>query len=156
MPNLAVSLGKAPIGLAERGLADEGRVALVELMRPLGSPEWVDEAEFDLVTALAGSGPAFVYRFIDALASAAAQLGLPREQADRLALTMVEGAAALAAGSAESPGKLADRVASKGGMTREGLDVLDADGALVGLLEQTLRAARDRGAELAAAARDRP
>ena len=153
MPNLAVALGKAPIALAERGLDEAGRAALVELMRPLGTPEWVGEAEFDLVTALAGSGPAFVYRFIDALAAAAADLGLPREQADRLALAMVDGAAALAAASPDSPGKLADRVASPGGMTREGLDVLDADRALVRLVTETLRAARDRGAELAAAAR---
>jgi pyrroline-5-carboxylate reductase len=153
MPNLAVALGKAPIALAERGLDEAGRAALVELMRPLGMPEWVGEAEFDLVTALAGSGPAFVYRFIDALAAAAADLGLPREQADRLALAMVDGAAALAAASPDSPGMLADRVASPGGMTREGLDVLDADRALVRLVTETLRAARDRGAELAAAAR---
>jgi pyrroline-5-carboxylate reductase len=66
---------------------------------------------------------------------------------------MVEGAAALAAASPDSPGVLADRVASKGGMTREGLDVLDADGALLKLITETLRAARDRGAELAAEAR---
>ena len=153
MPNLAVALGKAPIALAGRGLDEAGRKALIDLMRPLGTPEWVGEAEFDLVTALAGSGPAFVYRFIDALAAAAADLGLPREQADRMALAMVEGAAALAAASPESPGKLADRVASPGGMTREGLDVLDRDRALVALVTETLRAARDRGAELAAAAR---
>lgn len=153
MPNLAVALGKAPIALAERGLDEGARAALVELVRPLGSPEWVGEAEFDLVTALAGSGPAFVYRFIDALAVAAADLGLAREQADRLALAMVEGAAALAAASPDSPGTLADRVASPGGMTREGLDVLDADRALVALVTQTLRAARDKGAALAAEAR---
>ena len=153
MPNLAVALGKAPIALAEHGLDEAGRNALIDLMRPLGTPEWVGEAEFDLVTALAGSGPAFVYRFIDALAAAAANLGLPREQADRMALAMVEGAAALAAASPESPGKLADRVASPGGMTREGLDVLDRGGALTALVTETLRAARDRGAELAAAAR---
>lgn len=156
MPNLAVSLGKAPVALAQRGLDDAGRAALVDLMRPLGTPEWVGEDEFDLVTALAGSGPAFVYRFIDALAGAAAQLGLPREQSDRLALAMVEGAAALAAASPDSPGKLADKVASPGGMTREGLNVLDADGALVALVSETLRAARDRGAELAAEAQESP
>mgnify|MGYP001552382768 CR=1 FL=1 len=155
MPNLAVSLGKAPIGLVERGLNDEGRAALIELMRPLGLPEWVGEADFDLVTALVGSGPAFAYRFIDALAAAAADLGLPREQAERMALAMTEGAAALAVASADSPGELANRVASPGGMTREGLDVLDADGALVKLLAETLRAARDRGAELAVQARNR-
>lgn len=154
MPNLAVALGKAPIALAERGLDEAGRAALRELMQPLGTPEWVGEADFDLVTALAGSGPAFLYRFIDALAAAAAELGLQRDQAGRLALTMVEGAAALAAASADSPGTLADRVASPGGMTREGLDVLDADGALRQLLTETLRAARDRGTELAAQARN--
>ena len=153
MPNLAVALGKAPIALAGQGLDEAGRAALVALMEPLGTPEWVGEAEFDLVTALTGSGPGFVYRFIDALASAAADLGLPREQAERMALAMVEGAAALAAASTESPGKLADRVASPGGMTREGLNVLDADGALVKLVTDTLRAARGRGAELAAEAR---
>lgn len=153
MPNLAVELGKAPVALAERGLDEGARAALFALMKPLGTPEWVGEDVFDLVTALAGSGPGFVYRFIDALAAAAAELGLPREQADRLALAMVEGAAALASASPHDPGELARRVASPGGMTQEGLDVLDRDGALVRLLVSTLRAARDRGAELAAEAR---
>ncbi len=153
MPNLAVALGKAPIALAELGLDEAGRTTLVALLEPLGSPEWVGEAEFDLVTALAGSGPAFVYRFIDALAEAAATLGLPREQAGRMALAMVEGAAALAAAGPHDPAELARRVASPGGTTQKGLDVLDADGALVRLLTATLRAARDRGAELAAEAR---
>lgn len=153
MPNLAVALGKSPVALAESGLDDVGRAEVLALMEPLGTPEWVGEPEFDLVTALAGSGPAFVFRFIDALAAGAAELGLPREQAGRMALAMVEGAAALAAASPHSPGELADRVASPGGMTREGLDVLDAERALERLLTETLRAARDRGAELAAAAR---
>jgi pyrroline-5-carboxylate reductase len=153
MPNLAVALGKSPIALAESGLDAAGRADVLTLMEPLGTPEWVGEAEFDLVTALAGSGPAFTFRFIDALAAAAAGLGLPTDQAGRLALAMVEGSAALAAASSQDPGELADRVASAGGMTREGLDVLDADRALERLLTETLRAARDRGAELAAAAR---
>ena len=153
MPNLAVALGKAPIALAGCGIDEAGRTVLMALMEPLGAPEWVGENEFDLVTALAGSGPGFVYRFIDALAIAAADLGLPREQAQRMALAMVEGAAALAAASTDSSAELADRVASPGGMTREGLNVLDADGALVRLVTETLRAARDKGAELAAQAR---
>lgn len=153
MPNLAVKIGKAPVALTGRGLDEDGRAALVDLMQPLGAPEWVEESAFDLVTALAGSGPGFVYRFIDALAVAAADLGLPREQADRLALATVEGAAALAAASPHSPGELARRVASPGGMTQEGLDVLDRDGALVGLLTECLRATRDRGAQLAEEAR---
>jgi pyrroline-5-carboxylate reductase len=153
MPNLAVAIGKAPIALAQRGLDEAGQAAVLALMQPLGTPEWVGEETFDLVTALAGSGPAFVYRFIDALAAGAAGLGLAREQADRLALAMVEGAAALAAASEDDPGALADRVASPGGTTRAGLNVLDADGALVRLVTATLRAARDRGAEMAVEAR---
>lgn len=153
MPNLSVALGKSPIALAEDGLDDAGRDELLALMQPLGTPEWIGEGDFDLVTALAGSGPAFTFRFIDALASAAAELGLPRAQAERLALATVEGSSALAAVSPHDPAELADRVASPGGMTREGLNVLDAERALQRLLVETLRAARDRGAELAAAAR---
>ena len=154
MPNLAAAIGKSPVALVERGLDDAGRDAVHGLMQPLGAPEWLaGEDLFDLVTALAGSGPAFVYRYIDALAEAAANLGLPRDQADRLAVATVDGAAALAAASPHSPGELARRVASPGGTTQAGLDVLDADKALVRLAEATLRAARDRGAEMAKAAR---
>lgn len=155
MPNLAAAIGKSPIAMFGRGLDDAGRSAMTELMAPLGSPEWLErEDQFDLVTALAGSGPAFVYRFIDALAGGAAALGLDAAQAERLAVAMVEGAALLAAASPHSPAELARRVASPGGTTQKGLDVLDADRALAHLVEATLRAARDRSAEMAAAARD--
>jgi len=148
MPNLAAALGKSPIGLF--GRAGPGGKALVEhLMAPLGQAEWLSgEDRMDLITALGGSGPAFVYRVIETLAAGAAELGLPRAQADRLALAMVEGAAALAAASSVSPGELADRVASPGGTTRAGLDVLDSDGRLAALMRDTLRAARDRSAEM--------
>jgi len=153
MPNLAAALGKSPIGLV--GDADEdGRAQVDVLMVPLGQAEWLSgEDQMDLITALAGSGPAFVYRVIDSLAAGAAALGLPRDQADRLALSMVEGAAALAAASPNSPGELADRVASPGGTTRAGLNVLDADGRVAALMEDTLRAARDRSVEMTAEAR---
>jgi pyrroline-5-carboxylate reductase len=154
MPNLAAALGKSPIALVGAGLSDEAPGAIDALMAPLGTAEWLDsEAQMDLVTALAGSGPAFVYRFIDALAQGAAGLGLPRDQAERLALATVEGAALLAAASEHSPGELANRVASPGGTTRKGLDVLDRDGALAHLIADCLRAARDRSAEMAAEAR---
>ena len=109
----------------------------------------------DIVTALAGSGPAFVYRFIDALAEGAAALGLPRVQADRLALAMVEGASALATASPHAPGELARRVASPGGTTEAGLKVLDAEQRLAALLADTLRAASQRSAELTEAAKQR-
>ncbi|MDE2620304.1 MAG: pyrroline-5-carboxylate reductase [Sphingomonadales bacterium] len=153
MPNLAAALGKSPIGLV--GDVGDGDRALVDaLMAPLGQAEWLaDEEVMHLVTALAGSGPAFVYRVIDALAGGAVALGLPRDQADRLALSMVEGAAALAARSDWSPGELADRVASPGGTTRAGMNVLDADDRLAALMADTLRAARDRSVEMAEEAR---
>ena len=153
MPNLAAALGKSPMALASRGLDEEAQAAALEFLGPLGTPEWIAEEEFDLVTALAGSGPAFVYRFVDALGAAASELGLPEAQAQRLALAMVDGAAALAATSPHDPGELARRVASPGGTTQAGLDALDEGDALPRLLEKTLRAARDRSAEMAAEAR---
>ncbi|HEU4651460.1 MAG TPA: pyrroline-5-carboxylate reductase [Croceibacterium sp.] len=153
MPNLSAALGKSPIALVARGLDQAERDAATALFAPLGTPEWISEDAFDLVTALAGSGPAFVYRFIDALAQAATALGLPHDQAARLALATVDGAAALAAVSPHDPGELARRVASPGGVTQAGLDALDESGALGALIERTLRAARDRSAEMAAAAR---
>ena len=154
MPNLAAAIGKSPIALFGQGLGADQRAALDALMAPLGTPEWLaDEGQLDAVTALAGSGPAFVYRFIDALAAGGAELGLDPGQAQRLALAMVEGASALAAASADSPGELARKVTSPGGTTAAGLAVLDDGQALARLVEATLRAARDRGAELARAAR---
>ncbi len=146
MPNLPVALGKGVVAL--HGEDRDGLAA--ELMAPLGLVEWIaDERLFNLVTALAGSGPAFVFRFVDALAEAGAALGLPRDQAARLALATVEGAAAMAAGAGETPATLADRVASPGGSTREGLKMLDREGALRRLMVDTLTAATRRNAELA-------
>ncbi len=154
MPNLAAAIGKSPIALAGRGLDAGQRASLDALMAPLGTSEWFDEGQFDAVTALAGSGPAFVYRFIDALAASGAALGLPADQAERLALAMVEGAGALASASPHGPGELARRVASPGGTTEAGLRVLDADNALAHLVAATLQAAAERSAEMAESARD--
>lgn len=163
MPNLAAALGKSPVALAGFGLAgcalaDPQRAALTRLMQPLGTPEWfADDQQFDLLTALVGSGPAFVYRLVEALGAGAAALGMEPAQASRLAIAMVEGAAALAAAAAAtadaSPAELARRVTSPGGTTAAGLAVLDQNQALSALIEATLHAAQTRGAELAAAAR---
>jgi pyrroline-5-carboxylate reductase len=150
MPNLPVAIGKGVVGL-HGALNDTDRARADALMTPLGLVEWIaDEAQFDAVTALSGSGPAFVYRFIDALAQGGAALGLPADQAARLALATVEGAALTAAASDATPTDLAERVASKGGSTRMGLDVLDADAALSELVAATLAAAEARNRELAA------
>jgi pyrroline-5-carboxylate reductase len=153
MPNLPVALGHGAVGLSGVDPVSATGEAVTALMAPLGLVEWVEEPLLDAVSALSGSGPAFVYRFIDALAAAGASLGFPADQALRLAIATVEGAGMLAAGAGASPATLADRVASKGGSTREGLNVLDRDGALQKLLIATLTAARDRNVELAAAAR---
>ncbi|MEJ2410391.1 MAG: pyrroline-5-carboxylate reductase [Novosphingobium sp.] len=154
MPNLAAAIGKSPVALDARGLDEMGRAAVTALMAPLGTPEWLaDESLFDAVTALAGCGPAFVYRFIDSLATGATALGLDEGQSRRLALAMVEGAAQLAASSEFSPGELADKVASPGGSTRAGMNVLDKDQALARIVAGAMTASRDRNAEMAAEAR---
>ena len=153
MPNLPVGIGKGVVALQSDSADDQARQAVAALMAPLGLVEWVDATLFNAVTALAGSGPGFLYRFIDALALAGASLGLPADQASRLALATVEGAGLLAGTADVHPSQLADQVASPGGSTRAGLNVLDQDGALVTLLTETLAAATRRNAEMAAAAR---
>ena len=154
MPNLPVAIGKGVVALYSSGADDAARAELTTLMQPLGLVEWIaDEAQFDDVTSLAGCGPGFVFRFADALAQAGAALGLSADQAARLALATLEGSAAMASVADVTPAVLADRVASPGGSTRQGLNVLDRDDALVALLTQTLAASARRNREMAAAAR---
>ncbi|WP_066722345.1 pyrroline-5-carboxylate reductase [Sphingomonas pituitosa] len=154
MPNLPVAIGKGVVGLTTPSDDADARAAAETLMQPLGLVEWVpSETMLDALTALAGCGPGFVFRFVDALAEAGTALGLPADQAQRLALATVEGAGLMAAAADESPAVLADRVASPGGSTREGLNVLDRDDALKTLLRATLAASARRNAEMAAEAR---
>lgn len=151
MPNTPVAVGQGVCALySDERTGAAARREAEALMAPLGLSEWIaDEGQFNLVTALSGCGPAYLFRFIDALASAATQLGLPADQAGRLALATVQGASTLAAQADVSPAILADRVASPGGMTREGMNVLDHQDRLLTLLTETLRAARDRGEAMA-------
>ena len=152
MPNTPVAIGRGVVALHGDGMDAVQRAAATAFFAPLGMVEWIDdEASFDAVTALSGSGPAFLFRFIDALAAGGAALGLPADQALRLALATVDGAAGLAVGSDEQPGHLADRVASPGGSTRAGLDVLDRNQVLRTLLAETLAAAEHRNAEMGTA-----
>ena len=149
MPNMPVAIGRGVVAL--HGVLSRGQREQIDaLMTPLGLVEWIDdEALFDAVTALSGCGPAFTCRFVDALAKAGAALGLPLDQAMRLATATVEGSAVALRQSGESAAAMADRVASPGGSTREGLNVLDSDGALDQLLAETLAAAFKRNRELA-------
>jgi len=154
MPNLPVALGQGVVTLYADAAAQSAKDAVAALMAPLGLVEWVaTEALYGAAGSLEGCGPAFLFRFIDALAKAGEAIGVPADQAARLALATIEGAAAMAAGSADSPAILADRVASPGGSTRQGLNVLDRDDALVRLMTETLRAAERRGREMAAEAK---
>jgi len=154
MPNLPVGIGQGVVALHATTTDPDVRSVAAALAAPLGHYEWIDdESLFDAVTALAGSGPGFVFRFIDAMARAGEAMGIPADQALRLARATVGGSAAMAVATDDDPAVLADRVASKGGSTRRGLDVLDRDDALVRLLTDTIDAARRRNGEMAAEAR---
>ncbi len=148
MPNLAVSLGKSPLGLFGHGLSDADGQDAAAWLSMLGTPHWMErEDDMHAFTAIAGCGPAYLYRFISAMARAGAALGLNADQAALLAKEMAEGAALLAAGSPHDPDELANRVASKGGSTAAGLSVLDQDNGMQRLITATLTAARDRSVE---------
>lgn len=154
MPNLPVGLGKGVVCLYSDSEDQVARAMTSGLMAALGHAEWFDsEQAFQLAGHLTGAGPAFLFRFIEGLAAAAETLGLEPDQAARLAAAMVEGASAMARGSDEGPARLAQRVASPGGTTQAGLQVLDEDRALFDLLQRTLDASRRRGLEMAAEAR---
>lgn len=154
MPNLPGSIGQGVVAMHAVDADEAARAEIEALMRPLGLAEWIeDEGLFHAVTALSGSGPGFVYRFIEAMAWAGEAMGLPADQAQRFAIATVEGSAALARASGEAPGVLADRVASPGGTTRAGLDVLDYGDAMKRLIHDTLSAAARRSAELSDMAR---
>jgi pyrroline-5-carboxylate reductase len=154
MPNTPVRLGKGVVDLHGGSIDEAARQAVTTLMQPLGLAEWFeDEQAFALAGHLTGAGPAFLFRFIDALAAAAQQLGLAPDQARRLAKAMVEGAGALAAASPDTPAELARRVASPGGTTEAGLKILDQEEALRALMLRTLDASKRRGLEMAEAAR---
>lgn len=152
LPNLAARIGAGVSAVATAGDADGATIGA--LLDPLGrTVTLADDMTMDLVTAFTGSGPAFVFRLIESYAAAGERLGLTAEDALTLATATFGGATALLADSGEKPGVLIAQVASKGGTTQAGLDILDSDGQLTALLTNVLRAARDRGRELADLAR---
>ena len=155
LPNLPARIGAGVTAVAANG-ANATDLALIDaLLGPLGAVlQLADDSQMDLVTAFTGSGPAFILRLIEAYAAAGERLGFTSEEALALAAATFGGATAWLASSGELPAALVAQVASKGGTTQAGLDVLDADGRLVALMTEVLRAARDRGRELADSARD--
>lgn len=151
MPNLPVSEGRGIIALFD-GAPHDAPSVTDEWFAPLGTVVRIEtEAELAAIGSLAGAGPAYVARFIAALAKAGVERGLSPALADRLALETVFGTAALAKAREEGMGSIADRVASPNGTTEAGLRILDAE--LDRLISLTLEAASRRGQELAKAAR---
>lgn len=154
LPNLPARIGAGVTAVAAAGTDAADDAAIDRLLSPLGSVmRLADDSQMDLVTAFTGSGPAFILRLIEAYAAAGERLGLSGDEALALASATFGGATAWLASSGQVPSTLVAQVASKGGTTQAGLDVLDADGRLVALMTEVLRAARDRGRELSDIAR---
>ncbi|HET9356389.1 MAG TPA: pyrroline-5-carboxylate reductase dimerization domain-containing protein, partial [Sphingomicrobium sp.] len=154
MPNLPVSERRGVTALYSTDAAADHRQRLEYLFGLLGLAVWTQrEEELAAIGALAGAGPAYVARFVDALAKAGVKRGLGPEAAARIALQTVLGTALMAEARGEDMASVARRVASPKGTTEAGLVVLDADGALNSLVARTLEAAARRSAELAAEAR---
>jgi pyrroline-5-carboxylate reductase len=149
MPNTPALIGQGIAGLyAQPSVAADERAAVERLLAPTGRTLWVDrEADLDAVTALSGSGPAYVFYLLEQMMAAAAEMGLTPEQGRTLALATVAGAAALAGQSSEHPALLREQVTSKGGTTHAALTVIEAAG--VGpVIVRAIRAAQQRAREL--------
>lgn len=154
LPNLPVAIRRGVVGLYTDESDEAARKPIAELFASLGFAMWMaDEDKLAAVGALGGAGPAYVARFIDALAKAGETRGLTREIAATVALETVLGTAWMAAANGESMHAIAKRVASPNGTTEAGLAVLDKEQVLDQLIGLTIDAAARRGAELAAEAR---
>lgn len=153
MPNTPALIGAGiTAACAPQNLAADKRTAVERILKAIGRVVWVDdEGQLDAVTAVSGSGPAYVFYFMEALRDAARALGLPPATAAELTLETVLGAAKLAAGSSEDVSILRERVTSKGGTTEAALNSLAAD-QVKAAIERAVNAAHDRsrvlGAEL--------
>ena len=153
MPNTPALIGEGVTGLCAldgAAVTQEDRTRAEGILRAVGSTVWIDdEAQMDAVTAVSGSGPAYVFYFIEAVQQAALQLGLPAETARRLALETFTGAARLAAASTDPVALLRERVTSKGGTTEAALASMGADRVKEAII-RAIAAANQRGRELGA------
>ncbi|MDP2218788.1 MAG: pyrroline-5-carboxylate reductase [Hydrogenophaga sp.] len=149
MPNTPALVGLGMTGLFARpGVSDAERALVETVVKTTGDLVWVEaEAQLDAVTALSGSGPAYVFYFLEAMRDAGAQMGLPPEVAQRLAVGTFIGAATLAQRSSEPLQTLRERVTSKGGTTYAAITSMDAAGVKA-KFEDALFAAQKRADEL--------
>ena len=150
MPNTPGAIGMGVTGFALSGACgDAENVATGKLLEPLGlvlGP--LPEAQMDAVTAVSGSGPAYVFLLVEALAAAGRSVGLDEATANALARETIIGAGALLGEFAESPAELRKAVTSPGGTTAAALGVLMSAGGMPDLMRKAVDAAVRRGAEL--------
>jgi pyrroline-5-carboxylate reductase len=151
MPNTPAAIGRGiTVACANARVTQQQRQLCDRLLAAIGESAWVeDEALIDAVTAVSGSGPAYVFLFIEALAQAGEAQGLPPALALQLARSTVAGSGELARVSAESPAILRENVTSPGGTTRAALDVLMAPDGLESLIARAVAAAAARSRALA-------
>jgi pyrroline-5-carboxylate reductase len=150
MPNTPMQIGLGASVYAGGSNTTQADLALADRVLASAGRAWpVDENQIDAVTALSGSGPAYVFHFIDALIRAATKVGLPEELSRNLALQTVLGSAQLAAQSPLSPIELAAQVKSPRGTSLAGCAILEEDDALNHLMARCLAAAKNRAEELA-------
>jgi pyrroline-5-carboxylate reductase len=149
MPNTPALIGQGVSGLyADAALGADDRRAVERILAAVGSALWVDrEPLIDAVTAVSGSGPAYVFLLIEAFEAAACASGLSAEQARALVLGTFGGASALAAQSPEPPQTLRARVTSRGGTTERGIAALEAGGVRE-TVARAVAAAHQRAIEL--------
>jgi pyrroline-5-carboxylate reductase len=149
MPNTPALIGEGIAGLyASSAVTAADRAEVEAVLAPTGQMLWVArEEDLDAVTALSGSGPAYVFYFVEAMMQAARDMGLSAEQGKQLALATFAGATSLAQASSEAPEVLRERVTSKGGTTYAALMSLEASGVKAAIV-QALRAAQRRAREL--------
>jgi pyrroline-5-carboxylate reductase len=136
-------------GLFARPLVSAAdRTRVEQVLAPTGRTLWVQrEADLDAVTALSGSGPAYVFYVVEAMMQAAVDMGLTAEQGRELALATFAGASELALRSGDAPALLRERVTSKGGTTHAAIRVLEAAGVKAAFVD-AVRAAQRRACEL--------
>ncbi len=151
MPNTPAAIGRGISVAVANAVVDAAQRRLAgELLAAVGEVAWVeDEALIDAVTAVSGSGPAYVFFLAECLAAAGAAAGLPADLAERLARATVAGAGELLHRSDEPAAELRRRVTSPGGTTEAALDVLMAADGLAPLLAEAVRRAAARARELA-------
>jgi pyrroline-5-carboxylate reductase len=153
MPNTPAAIGKGITALVANSAVSRAQRALCgELLAAVGAVAWLDdERHMDAVTAISGSGPAYVFLLIECLEQAAVELGLDASLAKQLALATVAGAGAYAAAAGEGAAELRRRVTSPNGTTQAALDVLLGEHGMRELMARAARAAAERSRELATA-----